>query len=60
MQIQDQCKQIAKQLIEKKKRPTYLYRYRSVSMNTLEALRTNRLYFSTANYYDDPFDTFYI
>jgi len=24
----------------------------------LEALRTNKLYFSSANYYDDPFDTF--
>lgn len=24
----------------------------------MEALRTNRLYFSSANYYDDPFDTF--
>ena len=27
-------------------------------MKSLEALRTNRLYFSSANYYDDPFDTF--
>ena len=24
----------------------------------MEALRTNKLYFSSANYYDDPFDTF--
>ena len=48
----------AKQLLEKIKIPKYLYRYRSVCMNTLEALRTNRLYLSTANYYDDPFDTF--
>lgn len=38
--------------------PKYLYRYRPVSMKSLEALRTNRLYFSSANYYDDPFDTF--
>ena len=38
--------------------PRYLYRYRPVNMNSLEALRTNKLYFSTANYYDDPFDTF--
>lgn len=48
----------AKQLFKKIKTPKYLYRYRSVNMNTLEALRTNRLYFSTANYYDAPFDTF--
>ena len=38
--------------------PKFLYRYRPVNMNSLEALRTNRLYFSSANYYDDPFDTF--
>lgn len=38
--------------------PRFLFRYRPVSTNTLEALRTNRLYFSSANYYDDPFDTF--
>ena len=38
--------------------PKYLYRYRSVTNNSLEALRTNKLYFSSANYYDDPFDTF--
>ena len=38
--------------------PRFLYRYRPVNIKTLEGLRTNRLYFSTANYYDDPFDTF--
>ena len=38
--------------------PKYLYRYRPVSINSLEALRTNKLHFSSANYYDDPFDTF--
>ena len=38
--------------------PKYLYRYRPASLKSIEALRTNRLYFSTANYYDDPFDTF--
>lgn len=38
--------------------PKYLYRYRPVTTNSLNALRTNKLYFSKANYYDDPFDTF--
>lgn len=38
--------------------PRFIYRYRSVSMKSLEALRTNKLHFSSANYYDDPFDTF--
>lgn len=40
------------------KTPKLLFRYRPISLNSLEALRTNRLYFSSANYYDDPFDTF--
>ena len=40
------------------KYPKYLYRYREVNLKSLEALRTNILYFSSANYYDDPFDTF--
>lgn len=40
------------------KLPKLLFRYRPVNLKSLEALRTNKLYFSTANYYDDPFDTF--
>lgn len=38
--------------------PRYLYRYRPVTIKNIDALRTNRMFFSTANYYDDPFDTF--
>lgn len=38
--------------------PKFLFRYRPVTFHSLEALRTNKLYFSSANYYDDPFDTF--
>ena len=38
--------------------PKYLYRYRPLTIKSLEALQTNKLFFSTANYYDDPFDTF--
>lgn len=49
-----ECNQL-RQII---KLPKYLFRYRSVNMQSLEALRTNKLYFSSANYYDDPFDTF--
>ena len=48
----------SKLLMNKVVFPHYLYRYRDVTFNNLEALRTNRLYFSSANYYDDPFDTF--
>lgn len=38
--------------------PKNIYRYRPVSVRSLEALKNNKLYFSTSNYYDDPFDTF--
>ena len=38
--------------------PKYLYRFRPVTINSLESLRTNTMYFSTAEYYDDPFDSY--
>lgn len=38
--------------------PHYLFRYRSVNNNNLEALRTNKIYLSQASKYDDPFDTY--
>ncbi len=38
--------------------PNKLYRYRTITVSTIDALQTNKLYFLTANYYyDDPFDT---
>lgn len=40
------------------KYPQYIYRYRDVNFRTLEALQENKLYFSSADRYDDPFDTF--
>lgn len=46
------------QLFKSIKYPKLLFRYRPVSTKNLESLRTNKLYFSSANYYDDPFDTF--
>lgn len=52
------AKNDAENLMQVIKFPKYLFRYRSVNLNSLEALRTNKLYFSSANYYDDPFDTF--
>ena len=47
-----------KQLYKSIQYPKLVFRYRTVSTKNLEALRTNSLYFSSANYYDDPFDTF--
>ena len=37
--------------------PKFLYKYRAVN-NNLDALRSNKLFFSKASNYDDPFDTF--
>ena len=47
-----------KQLSDTIKSPRFLYRYRPVNTRNLEALRTNKLYFSSANYNNDTFDTF--
>ena len=44
------------QLFKSIKYPKLLFRYRPVSTKSLEALRTNKLYFSSANYYDDTFE----
>lgn len=40
------------------KYPRYIYRYRSLTLKSLEDIKNNRLTFSTSNYYDDPFDTY--
>lgn len=39
------------------KYPKNLYRYRTVNSKSLAALLENKMYFSSSNYYDDPFDT---
>lgn len=41
------------------KPPTVLCRFRSVNQNTLQQLQENKVYFSSADYYDDPFDTYF-
>ena len=46
------------QLMEKIRYPRFLYKYRAVNNNNLDALRSNKLFFSKASSYDDPFDTF--
>ena len=47
----------AEQLVETITLPKYLYRYRAVSVSSIDALQRNRMFFSNAHYYDDPFDT---
>lgn len=46
------------ELLSTIKFPQFLYRYRPINVNTLDSLQTNKLYFSSAAYYDDPFDTY--
>ena len=41
------------------KLPKFVYRYRAVNEYSLSALGKNELFFSTSNYYDDPFDTYF-
>lgn len=41
------------------KAPMRLCRFRSVNQNTLQQLQENKVYFSSADYYDDPFDTYF-
>ena len=43
-------KQEMDKLIAAIRYPKYLYRYRTVNVNNLEALRTNHLYFSSADW----------
>lgn len=46
------------ELKETIKLPNYIYRYRPINVDTIDALRNNKLYFSKSSYYDDPFDTY--
>ena len=39
--------------------PQWLCRFRTVSESSLQQLQDNKLYFSSADYYDDPFDTYF-
>ncbi len=41
------------------KMPSTLCRFRSITESTLTQLQENKLYFSTADRYDDPFDTYF-
>lgn len=40
------------------KYPPLLYRYRPINQKSIDALQNNKLFFSSANHYDDPFDTY--
>lgn len=48
----------AKTLADAIQYPSYIARYRPVTVQSIHALRNNRLFFSRPFYYDDPFDSF--
>lgn len=49
----------ARKLIEVSPWPQELCRFRAVNENSLMQLQNNEQFFSTADYYADPFDTFF-
>lgn len=57
--IHDYTEQNVKKLMDASPWPEKLCRFRSVSEGTLQQLNDNMLLFSSANYYDDPFDTYF-
>ena len=46
-------------LTEVSKRPETLCRFRPVSEHSLQQLQENKLFFSSSDHYDDPFDTYF-
>lgn len=49
----------AQKLVAAAPYPPELCRFRAVNENSLLQLQKNEQFFSTANYYDDPFDTYF-
>jgi len=57
--VQDYSEESIKRLQAVSKPPETLCRFRCVSENSLVQLMENTQFFSTADYYDDPFDTYF-
>lgn len=57
--LHDSDEENVKGLILSSPWPKYLCRFRPASENALKQLNDNRLFFSSANHYDDPFDTYF-
>lgn len=56
--MHDETPEHKQSLLATIKKPHRLCRYRTVNENSLIQLQENKLYYSSADYYDDPFDTF--
>ena len=57
--LHDNSEESIRSLIAASTWPKYLCRFRSVTEHSLQQLNENKLFFSSANYYDDPFDTYF-
>lgn len=57
--LHDNSKESMEKLLEVSKPPQFLCRFRSVSENSLFQLQENKLFFSSSDRYDDPFDTYF-
>ena len=57
--IHDNAEHNVKKLMDASPWPEKLCRFRSVSESTLQQLNDNKIFFSSADYYDDPFDTYF-
>lgn len=55
---QEALEEERKTLLETVNYPKSLFRFRPVTESSLEELENNYMYFSSADHYDDPFDTY--
>ena len=57
--LHDNSEASVKALMDASPWPKTLCRFRSVDESTLQQLNDNKLFFSSADRYDDPFDTYF-
>ena len=57
--LHDNSEETKEKLKEVSKCPKFLCRFRSLNEHSLQQLQENTLFFSSADYYDDPFDTYF-
>lgn len=58
-ELHDDSESSLSMLTEASKWPSTICRFRPVSEHSLQQLEENKLFFSSADHYDDPFDTYF-
>ena len=58
-ELHDKSESTISMLTDVSKRPATLCRFRPVSEHSLQQLQENKLFFSSSDHYDDPFDTYF-